>query len=205
MSELPYLGAAMMLYALLTFTSYLARYSPEYSFPAIRICSVYLVLVAPSFGAPFVARLRSGAPAKTASVHIAVAVLAICFVAFRTNDLDISGLRAQIAALNSRHWQPALDLNWQTYLNTADTLMPDAASKTIWATYSGLFGIITSVSSIHRRTTSFMCLVRSAGKNICAAFGRLNQLMSRHCLRDARLFGRNGCTIPSGISIRNCF
>ena len=138
MSELPYLGAAMMLYALLTFTSYLARYSPEYSFPAIRICSVYLVLVAPSFGAPFVARLRSGAPAKTASVHIAVAVLAICFVAFRTNDLDISGLRAQIAALNSRHWQPALDLNWQTYLNTADALMPDAAGKTIWATYSGL-------------------------------------------------------------------
>lgn len=138
MAKLPHLGVAMMLYALVTFTSYLARYSPEYSFPAIRICSVYLVLVAASLGAPFVARLRSSAPAKTASVHIAVAVLAICLVAFRPNDLDIGGLRARIAALNSRHWQPALDLNWQTYLNTADALMPEAAGKTIWATYSGL-------------------------------------------------------------------
>jgi hypothetical protein len=134
MVQLPPAGMAMTLYALATFTPYLSRYNPEYAQPAIRICSIYFVLVLAHYAAPSLARFR---PAKLA-LHAVTAVLIIWFVTYRANTFDIASLRERISVLKSAHWKPSLQPNWQTYLTQAETLMPDAAGKTIWSEYSGL-------------------------------------------------------------------
>jgi hypothetical protein len=134
MTQLPPTGLAMTLYALATFTPYLSRYNPEYAQPAIRICSIYFLLLFAHYAAPSLARFR---PAKLA-FHAVAAVLIICFVTYRASTFDIASLRARITELNSAHWKPSLYPDWQTYLTQAEALMPDAARKTIWSEYSGL-------------------------------------------------------------------
>jgi hypothetical protein len=138
MAELAPAGVTMTLYALLTFLPYLGHYNAEYSYSAIRIDSIFAVLVAARFSPPWIARFRSKGPAHACLAHIALALPVFWFVAVQPNDLGIAMLKTRIALLKAGHWQPALSPYWQTYLQRADTLIPDPAGKTIWAEYSGL-------------------------------------------------------------------
>jgi hypothetical protein len=86
LAQLPTAGLAMALYALATFTPYLSRYNAEYAQPAIRICSIYLVLILAQF-----------TPIKPA-LHIVTAVLIIWFATLRPNVLDIASLISRLPA-----------------------------------------------------------------------------------------------------------